>query len=251
MKQRKKFTLEDDGASLEPMETIICGQDTTETTELGDETTGAIEQSIINHEFEENGHVYRPYTICVGQITTPPDEKTEQYTIKYCDVYLNDEIVETLHYNVLFNFIRKISNIVDSINFYISCPGGDMETLQVFLNVIEEAKENCLITCTVQGEASSAASVLALAGDVTYFGEFSYLMFHNISMSIHNQKEHGAIIRSMDTMKLIYEKMLRKYCSKVLTNKEIKSILEDGKEIYLVSDEARERYEKWAVEQEK
>lgn len=200
----------------------------------------------IDRTFEERGQLYRPYTCYVGRMLIPDEENEDEYYLqRYCEIFLNDEIVEPLHYTDLIQYMRKMSYIMDYIHIFISCPGGDIRTLQLLLNTIEEIRPNCTIVCSVQGHACSAAAVLALAGDYCEFGDFSYLMFHNISLSFGHETEHGKLTKSMKLMSSIYKKMLDRYATKVLTPKEIQSILEDDAEIYLDAEEVRRRYEAW------
>lgn len=207
---------------------------------------------LLDREIEDGDNIYRPYTIYYSKELYPHPEKENTFQeFKQCDIHFNDEIIEPFHYTDLIETLHHLSRIVDCIRIFISCPGGDISTLQVLLNTIEEIKNCCYVETVVHGQACSAAAILALAGDDCIFGDFSYLMFHNISLSSGSQREHGKLKKSMKLMQSVYRAMLEKYAAKILTKKEISDILENDGELYLEADEVRKRYHQWEKKQSK
>ena len=174
-----------------------------------------------------------------------PNYPTYAYT-KF-SLYIYTEIMSPQYYTDLFHVMRN-TDIGDVINIYINSPGGDMTTLQAFGSVIKET--NAKICCYVDGEAGSAAFVLAFMGDDVFLSEFSQLMTHNQHLSV-ARTDMANIKKYADNSTDIYRKMLEQYCSKILTKKEIDAICDDGREIHLSAKDALERLEKWKTATQK
>lgn len=175
----------------------------------------------------------------VGSIEGYPSYRYTDYS-----VYIYSQIMQPQCYAELFHIIRSAS-LGDVINIFINSPGGDMTTLQAFGSIIEDTE--AYVCCYVDGEASSAAFVLAFMGDETYLSEFCQIMSHNQHLTI-SRTDMANIKKYTDNSTDIYRKMLEKYCSKVLTKDEIMAICEDGREIHLSADVANERLKKWYEE---
>ena len=85
-------------------------------------------------------------------------------------VYLLDEISDlSCAYLIgdLYDFVTDKRNFDTPLNFIINSPGGDVYTMMTILGLINIAKVNGIqINTFVMGVAASAASVIAIQGDV-------------------------------------------------------------------------------------
>lgn len=154
-------------------------------------------------------------------------------------LYLYDIIVEPSFYVRLFEIMRK-SKTEDLFKVYINCPGGSIATLIAFVNVIEECKAN--VDMYIDGFAESAAAILAFVGDHVIFGDNTGIMFHDIHTSVVNMQNTGIVKAGIDSMHKIYGNLLKKYCSNILSTKDIKDIMEKGTEIYFTGTELQKKF---------
>lgn len=74
----------------------------------------------------------------------------------------------------VYNELQKISG--DSVDVLINSPGGDVFTGLSIMNVLKSSGKT--INVKVLGEATSAASVVAMAGDTITMGLGSMMMIH-------------------------------------------------------------------------
>ena len=161
------------------------------------------------------------------------DEEEEKIIF---DLYLYNEFMEQHYYTRLFEILKRLPKGT-YLNVYINSEGGSLTTLISFINVFEQCEAE--ITIDIDGFADSAAAILSLCGDNIITHPTSCLMFHNIQSAFRLQNSTG-IRKNIESLHKIYDYILKTYCSKVLTKKEIKSII-DGGELYLTGEEISKR----------
>jgi len=97
-------------------------------------------------------------------------------------VYLLDEISDlSCAYLIgdLYDFVTDKRNFDTPLNFIINSPGGDVYTMMTILGLINIAKVNGIqINTFVMGVAASAASVIAIQGDVRKITKVSRHFVH-------------------------------------------------------------------------
>lgn len=97
-------------------------------------------------------------------------------------VYLLDEISDTsCAYLIgdLHDYVTDKRNFETPLNFIINSPGGDVYTMMTILGLINIAKLNGIqINTFVMGVAASAASVIAIQGDVRKITKVSRHFVH-------------------------------------------------------------------------
>lgn len=189
---------------------------------------------------------FRPWSLYVSERTGSFDDYPEYSYIEF-SLYIYDTIIDPSHYTELFHILR-LTKPGDVFNIYINSPGGDVATLCSFASAIEESE--AVVISHVDGSADSAAFVLACIGDETIFSEFSQMMSHNISIGV-KRADAANMEKYIKNSKVAYKGMLKKYCTKVLTEEEINQICDDGREIHLSSEECTERMKKWYEERAK
>lgn len=188
-----------------------------------------------------DGEEHQPWYMCITEKMALASKGLPEYPYYEFSLYIYDILMDPIYYAELFHILRS-AKFGDIIYIYINSPGGDINTLCSFSSVIEET--NASVITYVDGSADSAAFVLAFMGDEIVFSEFSQMMAHYISMSI-NKTNMANLEKYARNTKIMYKGMLKKYCSKVLSEEEINSICENGTEIHLSSEECKERLLKW------
>lgn len=101
-------------------------------------------------------------------------------------VYLLDEITDkSCAYLIgdLYEFVTNPQNFDTPLNFIINSPGGDVYVMMTIIGLINIAKLNKIqINTFVMGIAASAASVIAIQGDVRKITNVSRHFIHFGSM---------------------------------------------------------------------
>ena len=131
----------------------------------------------------------------------------------------------------------------DDIVFYFNSPGGDINTLNLFLNALRRCKSNNILARV--NYAASAAALLALYCDNIEFNVNATLMLHTWSGVRYGKGQE--IESDLTHSKKNYESMLRYICKKILTDEEIDQML-NGKDFYFDGEEAIKRLKARAAE---
>lgn len=163
------------------------------------------------------------------------------------DLYLYNEILDVELYTEVFHLLRNLEK-PDELHIYINSPGGSVNTTASFLAVISELP--CIIVTHIDGVAASAAFILALTGDYIEIGPYSSLMAHNFSLSTFHT-DGANLSKYLDSMKATYREMLFEYGTKILSEEEIKGILDHGHELHLTAKEAKTRFEAYIYRKKK
>lgn len=170
---------------------------------------------------------------------TEKGEDIEQPTFYYVrsqpygmihDVYLYD-INEPREFTGLVSLFRHASES-DIIKIYINSSGGHLSTGMQLLNAIEGCQAT--IVTILDGDASSMAGLLFLAGDEMVVPDNCALMLHNFSLGMFAKGQD--FLNFHQSTQDTYNKMVEKYAARVLTASEISNMMK-GEDIYLTSVE--------------
>lgn len=131
----------------------------------------------------------------------------------------------------------------DDIVFYFNSPGGDINTLNLFLNALRRCKSKNVLARV--NYAASAAALLALYCDNIEFNVNATLMLHTWSGVRYGKGQE--IESDLNHSKKNYESMLRYICKKILTDEEIEQMI-NGKDFYFDGEEAVKRLKARAKE---
>lgn len=167
--------------------------------------------------------------------------KKENFFIKpinfQYDFYITGMIESPKNYIKWFDLIRNCQEN-DVIVFHINSYGGDITTILQFIKAIKETKAK--IIASIEGECSSAATMIFLIANEHYIEDNSIFMIHNYSGMAEGKggEMYNRILFerkwSEDLIKVIYKDFL--------TEKEITDVL-DNKDIWLSADEVMKRLE--------
>lgn len=124
----------------------------------------------------------------------------------------------------------------DQIVFYFNSPGGDVSTLNLFLNALRRCKSKYILARV--NYAASAAALLALYCDNIEFNTNSTLMLHNYKGLFYGKGQE--IKADFEHSNKKFEDMLKYICRKILTDKEIEELI-NGKDFYFSGEEAVKR----------
>jgi ATP-dependent protease ClpP protease subunit len=170
-------------------------------------------------------------------------------TAQCIQVSIDEEIKEASYYRQVAQAIRDTSE-GDIIEFDICSPGGRLDGLQVLLSAIYSTPAETI--AKINGDCSSAASMLALHCDGVVVSPFATMLVHNVSYATGYSK--NADIKNMvEHISEYSEKLFRDTYEYFLTEEEIVKCL-DGLQLYLNADEISERlrikFQKMQEEQE-
>ncbi len=93
---------------------------------------------------------------------------------------------------------------------FINSPGGDVFAANEIYNALKEHKGK--ITVKIDSLAASAASVIAMAGDMVYMSPVSMLMCHNPSMMLYG--EVSELEQGIEFLNQVKESIINAYQAK-------------------------------------
>ena len=151
------------------------------------------------------------------------------------NVHINTEIRAPAHYSRVFDMLVE-ANEGDSVNFFLSSPGGRLDGLNVLLEGIRLTDAH--VTAIIIGEASSAASILALNCHDVVVTDSGEMLCHEVSYGAGGKGSdvYSHVLHTKRTS----EKLLTQTYSGFMSEKELNSLL-SGAQIFLTADEIRER----------
>lgn len=121
-------------------------------------------------------------------------------------------------------FKEELNKSNDDIDIWINSPGGDCVAAAQIYNMLMEYKGH--ITVKVDGIAASAASVIAMAGDVVMMSPVSMLMIHNpMTVAIGDSSE---MLKAKDMLNSVKESIINAYEKKTSLNRNKISNLMDA-----------------------
>jgi ATP-dependent protease ClpP protease subunit len=80
------------------------------------------------------------------------------------------------------DFVTDLANVSGPLNVHINSPGGDVFEAIAIYNALQNHDGE--VTCTIDGIAASAASVIAMAGKKISMSAGGYMMIHNVSWCV-------------------------------------------------------------------
>lgn len=104
-------------------------------------------------------------------------------------------------------FKNELEEKMGDITVWINSPGGDCIAAAQIYNMLKSHKGK--VTIKVDGLAASAASVIAMAGDIMYMSPVSMLMIHNPeTMAIGNYEE---LSKAIDMLTAVKDSIINAY----------------------------------------
>jgi len=156
------------------------------------------------------------------------------------EYYITGTIEEANKYTEWFNQIRHAPP-PDIIKLYINSEGGSLWTAIQFMRVIRECKAP--VVASVEGACMSAATIIFLMSDTYEISPHSMFMFHNYSGGTIGKG--GEMIDQIKHERVWSEKLLFEIYQNILTDAEIRAILEN-KDIWMTAEEVVSRLNKKA-----
>lgn len=155
---------------------------------------------------------------------------SSQYTIP-----IDESFTVPSYYRNVFNVLLDAGED-DTVIFMFNSPGGMLSGLLTLLEGIKMTEATTM--AVLVGECSSAASILALHCDTVFVSESAAMLCHDITYGTGGKGSD--ILSHVQHVSKTSEKLLRKTYEHFLNPKEIDEML-NGKQIYLDSDEIKER----------
>lgn len=155
-----------------------------------------------------------------------------QYTVT-----IDEPFIQPSYYRGIISMLMNATE-ADSVIFLLNSPGGMYSGL---VALIEAVKMTDATTMAVLiGECASAASIFALHCDTVFVSDNATMLCHNISYGTGGKGSD--ILSHVQHVSKTSEKLLRGTYEHFLSPKEIEELL-NGREIYLDSEEIKERLE--------
>nr|DAH06891.1 MAG TPA: Putative ATP dependent Clp protease [Caudoviricetes sp.] len=125
-------------------------------------------------------------------------------------LFLNGVIAEESWYSDDITpqmFRDDLKQYIGDITVWINSPGGDCFAASEIYTALKEHKGN--ITVRINGIAASAASVIAMAGDIVEMSPTSMMMIHNPSMMLYG--EAAELEQGIDFLNEVKESIINAY----------------------------------------
>lgn len=107
-------------------------------------------------------------------------------------------------------FKSELASYSGDLTVWINSPGGDVFAASEIYNALKEHKGK--ITVKIDSLAASAASVIAMAGDMVYMSPVSMLMCHNPSMMLYG--EVSELEQGIEFLNEVKESIINAYQAK-------------------------------------
>lgn len=125
-------------------------------------------------------------------------------------LFLNGVIAEESWYDDEVTpklFTTELSQYTGDITVFINSPGGDCFAASEIYTALKEHKGK--VTVKINGIAASAASVIAMSGDMVEMSPTSMLMIHNPSMLLYG--EASELEQGIDFLNEVKESIINAY----------------------------------------
>lgn len=152
-------------------------------------------------------------------------------------IYLHPYIGVVKNYLKLINMLDS-AEPEDVFTINISGPGGSADTGLKLLNHMKHTE--ALVRVIVDSNVSSMSTILAFGGNSLTIRENVVFMWHVGSIGFFGDVKISDLNSSMKSEEESYRQILKAYCSRVLSKKEINDIV-NGKDIYLTGEEVTAR----------
>ena len=153
------------------------------------------------------------------------------------EFYLSGEILEPEAYIEWFDIIRNASQN-DEVILRINSFGGNLSSALQFMRCMQESE--AFITCSVEGECMSAATIIFLSGHQLEISPHSLFMFHNYRGGISGKG--GEIYDNAVFERDWSIKLMREVYRHFLTNEEIEQMMH-GRDLWMDTEEVLVRAE--------
>lgn len=152
------------------------------------------------------------------------------------NVFIDEEIGLPSKYRYVSKAICDLSE-EDEVRFFINSPGGLFSGLQTVLSSLELS--GCHSVAVIQGDCSSAASMLALSCKEIHVSPYATMLVHFVSYGSQGSASH--IRAHVEHTQRTTEAIFKEIYSGFLTEQEIESCINDDKQLYFDADEILER----------
>lgn len=159
--------------------------------------------------------------------------------------YLSGAIENASNYAEWFEIIRT-AGPDDIVCMNINSMGGSYHTALQFRRVMMESMAT--ISCSIEGECHSAASIIYLSGDQFSVSEGSSMLIHDYSSIVGGKGSE--MIRQIQHEKISIDTFLKDVYDKFLTDQEIQNVV-SGQDMWLDDDLIIERTQKMVEERDK
>lgn len=159
--------------------------------------------------------------------------------------YLSGAIENASNYAEWFEIIRS-AGPDDVICMNINSMGGSYHTALQFRRVMMESMAT--ISCSIEGECHSAASIIYLSGDQFSVSEGSSMLIHDYSSIVGGKGSE--MIRQIQHEKISIDTFLKDVYEKFLTDQEIQNVV-SGQDMWLDDNLIIERTQKMVEERDK
>lgn len=157
---------------------------------------------------------------------------------KEYDVYLSGDINCPSNYTEFLNILFGCDEN-DKIHLKVNSAGGNLYTSLQIYDAIRASK--CVVAGYLSGEACSAATIIFLACDAYYTGEFCSMLIHNGSSGVHGKTTD--LINYSNHLDEHLKHIISRIYENFLTEQEIEDLFEKKNELYLLSNEINDRLE--------
>lgn len=155
------------------------------------------------------------------------------------NVYLDEDIKSPRYYRAVVDKVTSL-NEGDQVYYYVASIGGRMDGL---ISLIEANRQTPAdVICIIIGECHSAASMFALSCPNISVSPSATMMVHYVSFGTGGKASDikANVNHTLDFTANYFREIYRGF----LTEEEINSCIETGKEIWMQSDEIMDRLEK-------
>lgn len=165
----------------------------------------------------------------IGQPRLKVQKKTSHHN--FYTITFDEPIREPSYYRDVLETIKE-ANEGDVIELTINSPGGHLDSAGAIIQAIETSQAD--IFATIEGQAHSAASMIALACHGVRVGKFANMMVHQASFGVGGPS--SSVYAQVDFNRKYLTKVIRDAYKHFLTENEIEQVLA-GSEIWLDAEE--------------
>lgn len=164
--------------------------------------------------------------------------KQEVLTRNIMSVCIDEGIKEASYYRYVSQAINELTED-DTLQFFINSPGGTFSGLSTILSSMDYS--GCNTVAIIQGDCSSAASMLALSCHEVQVSPIASMLVHFVSYGSAGAASH--IKAHVDHTQKVTESVFRNIYEGFLTEEEIVSCIEQDRQIWLDSEQIIQRLE--------
>lgn len=173
-----------------------------------------------------------------------PEDKYLSYSeqskvLTAINIYLDEDIKSPRYYRAVVDKVTSL-NEGDQVYYYVASIGGRMDGL---ISLIEANRQTPAdVICVIIGECHSAASMFALSCPNISVSPSATMMVHYVSFGTGGKASDikANVNHTLDFTANYFREIYQGF----LTEEEINSCIETGKEIWMQSDEIMDRLEK-------